>query len=885
MLEKERVIELEKLGEERIVIETCDQFSESVFNRTYDKAKQLLDAIIREDEQIRKIEGDKTQRQISNVISFEGRRGTGKTSAMLSFHEALKSYRRNSFFGEDKEQRKSSFAVLDYIDASMLERGEDILELVLANMLSVLEKEDRDTSGHKDKEYEKREIYRCFDNIYGSLIQLREKRTDHEGMSPIRVLAQVASSQKVGEKIRELVKRYLDYMLLDEEDRWEKRGKFLVIAIDDLDMNFQGEKKSPYDTLETLHRYLMVPGVIILLAYDFEDLYVGCTKHFAELYDNPYETDCGVTGQKHAQELAREYLNKVIPLPARIHMPSFRKRDYMEDRPQILIKDSLDDHISNELRKYINKNENGETKVSVKRFSLLLKYIVGGLRYDGQGRKRHFSEPSSFRELSQMYSFYQQLDKMERVHEKKDDRKTDIYKALLDDIYFRFAPERLQLEEQWQFNRYLDVDIERRSRDILKDIIAKSEKYNGSKLTLLAYSGKSEPFCYSYGELLYGLYKASSNGWFSKELIWCILDSYTVILTQLYRELCNGSLTAREKFIKILGASVSSSWSNLFIPQIEVIKVTDSKIGVSQKEKDQRIKDNTMFSLKTEGITIGARKYSNDTVTWEFELGLGKDQEELGNMLKMLEVLCMFFTDVHVRDKTSTEKEGFQITYSHGGVLAGKKAADLSNEEIERPVLKLIYTDGCFNILNFVNNMLDSDVYFEQLHRELSVPMRTHIETLAKHCGENLTWNAKGILKKYSLKSEVDKWKKIYMGFALPLYSFDMMYNILKRRYQTQELMPEGVRIPDLWGYIKKVYLDLGKLLRDEDEFYFGKDVDSLKECIKLYNAFYECPFIRYVIEIYKEDTRLGEMFKSRFDEMISIILQAGNNEPAGSRE
>lgn len=883
MLEKERVIELEKLGEERIVIETCDQFSKSVFNRTYYKAKQLLDTIIREDEQIWKAEkGDKPQRQISNVISFEGRRGTGKTSAMLSFHEALRSYRRNSFFGEDKEQRKSSFVVLDYIDASMLERGEDILELVLANMLSVLEKEDRDTSGHKDKEYEKREIYRCFDDIYGSLIQLREKRADHEGMSPIRVLAQVASSQKVGEKVRELVKRYLNYTLSDEEDRWEKRSKFLVIAIDDLDMNFQGEKKSPYDTLETLHRYLMVPGVIILLAYDFEDLYVGCTKHFAELYDNPYETDRGVAEQKHAQDLAREYLNKVIPLPARIHMPSFRKRDYMEDRPQILIKDSLDDHISNELRKYINKNENGETKVSVKRFSLLLKYIVGGLRYDGKGRKRHFSEPSSFRELSQMYSFYQQLDKMEEEYGEKDDGEIDIFKELLDDIYFRFAPEKLQLEEQRQFNRYLDVGIERRSRDILKDIIARAEKDNGSKLTLLAYSGKPEPFCYSYGELLYGLYKASSNGWFSKELIWCILDSYTVILTQLYRELCHGSLTAREKFIKILGASVSSSWSNLFIPQIEVI---DFPISVSQEEKDQRIKDNTKLGSKTEGITIGARKYSNDTVTWEFELGLDVNQEELGNKVKILEVLCMFFTDVHVRDKMSTEKEGFLITYSPGGLLAGEKVADLSDEEIERPKLQLTYTDGCFNILNFVNNMLDSDAYFERLHYGLSVPMGTHIETLAKYRGKNLTWTVEEILKKYSLKSEVDKWNKIYAGFALPLYSFDMMYNILKRRYQNQELMPKGVRIPESWEYIKKVYFDLGKLLQEEDEFYFGKNTGDLGKDIMLYSAFHECPFIRYVMEIFKEDTRLGEMFKSRFNEMISIILQAGNNEPAGSRE
>lgn len=884
MLEKERVIELEKLGEERIVIETCDQFSESVFNRTYDKAKQLLDAIIQEDEQVRKMEGDKPQRQISNVISFEGRRGTGKTSAMLSFHEALKSYRRNSFFGEDKEQRKSSFAVLDYIDASMLERGEDILELVLANMLSVLEKEDRDTSGHKDKDYEKRELYRCFDEIYGSLIQLREKRADHEGMSPIRVLAQVASSQKVGEKIRELVKRYLDYMLSDEEDRWEKRGKFLVIAIDDLDMNFQGEKKSPYDTLETLHRYLMVPGVIILLAYDFEDLYVGCTKHFAELYDNPYETDCGVTGQKHAQELAREYLNKVIPLPTRIHMPSFRKRDYIEDRPQILIKDSLDHHISNELRKYINKNENGETKVSVKRFSLLLKYIVGGLRYDGQGRKRHFSEPSSFRELSQMYSFYRQLDEMEGGHEKKDDKKTDIYKALLDDIYFRFAPERLQLEEQRQFNRYLDVDIERRSRDILKDIIARAEKDIGSKLTLLAYSGKSEPFCYSYGELLYGLYKASSNGWFSKELIWCILDSYTVILTQLYSELCHGSLTAREKFIKILGASVSSSWSNLFIPK--VIESSELKINISMDQSDQRIADTTNNmrpDAEAEGNTIGARKYSNDIVKWEFKFRQDDNSEKLGFDLRVLEILCMFFTDVHSGDKMNVEKEGFRIEYTVPGTQGGNK--DLVHKDREEMKLLLTFTDGCFNILNFVNNMLDSDMFFKRLHSELAVPLESHIKAMEVLQNKKHILTVKTFLEKYSLKSEVDKWKKVYAGFALPLYSFDMMYNILKRRYQTQGPMPTGVIIPELWGYIKKVYLDLGNLLQEEDEFYFGKDADGVGKDIRLYNAFRECPFIQYVMDIFKMDTEFGERFKSRFDAMISIILHAGNNELARSRE
>lgn len=871
MLEKERVIELEKLGEERVVVEESAQFSESVFNRTYYKAKQLLDVIIREDGQFRQLEkGKSSQRQISNVISFEGRRGTGKTSAMLSFHEALKLYGSSSFFGEDKEQRKSSFVVLDYIDASMLERGEDILELVLANMLSMLENEDRDISRRKDREYDQRELYRCFDEIYGSLIQLREKRTDHEGMSPIRALAQVASSQKVGEKIRELVKRYLDYMLADEEDRWEKRSKFLVIAIDDLDMNFQGEKKSPYDTLETLHRYLMVPGVIILFAYDFEDLYVGCTKHFAEIYDNPFENSRGEAEQKHVQELAREYLNKVIPIPARIHMPSFRKRDYMDERLQILIKDSLNDHISSELRKYIAKNESGETKVSVKRFSLLLKYIVGGLRYDGNGKKRHFSEPSSFRELSQMYSFYQQLDKV-------NGEKADIYKELLDDIYFRFAPEKLQLKEQKQFLRYLDVDIERRSRDILQDIKARAEKDNGAKLSLLAYSGKTEPFCYSYGELLYGLYKASSNGWFSKELIWCILDSYTVILTQLYVELSNGSADARNKFLDILGASVSSSWSNLFIPGVTT--EMGSQEGDSQNKKENRIENTTKNTQtsSTERFTIGARKYSNDTINWEFELNEQGNIETLGYELKVLELLAMFFTQVYNGSGAAESKKGFWITYV---TKETKNKNGLSNEiEGEIPKLLLTYTDGCFNILNFVNNMFDSKRFFQQLHDQLTVQLKEHFEKRLQSPEGNQKLSVKKFLSDHSLKKEVDKWEKTYKGCALPVYSFDMMYNIMKRRYQSQDLMRNAVEVKDLWQYVKRVYLDLGTLLNDEDKFYFGGNLEHQKGNTKLYNAFHECPFIRYTTEILEKDTKFNEIFQKQFSCMITEILQVASTE------
>ena len=69
------------------------KFNESFFKEVYDQAAALTNIIAKANE--KKSDYNETGiprqqiRQLQNVIAFTGRRGTGKTSAMLSVAEAL----------------------------------------------------------------------------------------------------------------------------------------------------------------------------------------------------------------------------------------------------------------------------------------------------------------------------------------------------------------------------------------------------------------------------------------------------------------------------------------------------------------------------------------------------------------------------------------------------------------------------------------------------------------------------------------------------------------------------------------------------------------------------------------------------------------------------
>ncbi len=172
----ESVIEI-KLGEEyKAKIEGIDDFGESVFSEVYLKAFSNTVKILKDDS------GKEVHENYNNIIAFAGERGTGKTSAMLSFAGALKDKKENEISNymiktykigqkiktefekieeierirqlenQGKKIEKFDFYSVGVIDPSLLSDNSNILEIIIAKMFQIFKKEIETKNQDKDED-------------------------------------------------------------------------------------------------------------------------------------------------------------------------------------------------------------------------------------------------------------------------------------------------------------------------------------------------------------------------------------------------------------------------------------------------------------------------------------------------------------------------------------------------------------------------------------------------------------------------------------------------------------------------------------------------------------------------------------------------------------
>lgn len=238
----------------------------------------------------------RNQEQVYNIISFTGARGSGKTSVMLSYMEFLKDYCRNiSKYPESDWKPKAMydrefkvmFTGLEYIDASLMNKKEEILGSVLSKMLSKWQlEEDHSAEGRgiareEDYNYRKRQLNKEFGNVYEYLKTLKnpDKVLSEDSEIVIDELQKLSMSRNLKKSFQDLVSSYLEIMRYPGKDyHYDKH--FLVICIDDLDMNIQ----NGYRLLEEIRKYLMIPNVLVLLTVNMSQLEKICMEHYSKKF-------------------------------------------------------------------------------------------------------------------------------------------------------------------------------------------------------------------------------------------------------------------------------------------------------------------------------------------------------------------------------------------------------------------------------------------------------------------------------------------------------------------------------------------------------------------------------------------------------------------------
>lgn len=310
------------------------EFENSVSADAYEKAYAITKKILRENKKFRELKNKGTtgnklrnSEQIYNILFFTGAKGSGKTSTMLSYMEYLKDFYRKSDKGENKLSSKDHlmFTGLEYIDASVMDKKEDILGCILSKMLKKWkEEESHSYEGRRmgiiqtnDYSYRKRNISLAFDRVYTNLKNLRSSKDviEDEDDTFLETLEKLSLSWNLKESFQELVQEYLEIMKYPNTEDLKIENHFLVISIDEADMNID----HGFEIIEQIRQYLMGPNIIVLLSADYDQLEKICDNHFSREFSsiNKFENM-----DKHIKRLTREYLEKIIPSDRRIIMSS-----------------------------------------------------------------------------------------------------------------------------------------------------------------------------------------------------------------------------------------------------------------------------------------------------------------------------------------------------------------------------------------------------------------------------------------------------------------------------------------------------------------------------------------------------------------------------------
>ena len=491
--ERELLIPFETFDTRGIRKDIPKKITSSFFFDIYAQAFKLVDLIDKSNSKyeehlhnVGKLRPELELNDFQNVIAFIGRRGTGKTSSMLSFLEMLVT----RYFQSDGNYFNNvkfsfihrGFYAIPYTDASMLSKHDDIFETVLSKMLSSLDFEAGESYIRRDSAVRESEIKKLREEIckvynhYSSL----KKKEDTENASPYGLMEKISNKHSVREEFIQLVRKYIGII---GQIRPNTKADYLVICIDDIDM----VQDKHMEIMQCIHQYFMIPKVIVLVSFNKPILNASLQ---ADFFSNVSISQSDSEEHDQQMRLTRgqtyDFVRKIIPADMCITMPSWKKKDYVEMSP---IKVDFgeygnDSNYQKLLHMFQNLKESSLFKIlqngeKGKKMLLTPKELImimladrTSVYLDIKGFKFHFMQPESLRGLGDMFYLLYNMENLNAIS--KETEKDKFHqsrnrnrKILLDYLHFKMLPENnFPAETEELVTRVLDSPMERRGRYI-----------------------------------------------------------------------------------------------------------------------------------------------------------------------------------------------------------------------------------------------------------------------------------------------------------------------------------------------------------------------------------------------------------------------------------
>lgn len=418
-------LEINLNEEYKIKIENGNQFDQSIFKDVYKAA--LINII----EIVKQFEKDKDSKydDFNNIISFIGERGKGKSSSMISFRDALVNKGENehvSFFIKEEELKNKLFAEIDIIDPSLF-KGESLFEIILAKMFQKFQTQIK-ISDNRICQEDRRVIIKHFQEVYENLKIINSDRKDIYKKESIEALSNLATSSNLKQCFKDLVSNYLK--------NFEKGKNFLIIAIDDFDLNISGA----YDMLEDIRQFLIQSNIIILISCKMEQLEDSITNQLCSEYSSYSRVLSNERNLKISNDLeinrypkvnqvleygnresllytirfsANKYLEKIFPLHRKISLPELLIKDarsiiYIGDNNKIasIRLDEIEQSKNDELRMELHSSNQLFIGNNLSITISEIIYKKSGLFINSPALRKNSFFPDNFRSILNLLSIF-----------------------------------------------------------------------------------------------------------------------------------------------------------------------------------------------------------------------------------------------------------------------------------------------------------------------------------------------------------------------------------------------------------------------------------------------------------------------------------------------
>lgn len=296
-----------------------DEMKNSFFEKEYEKAEIQLNDIIESQKSVSKAnEKEKNMdRDINNnIIAFVGERGTGKSSAMLSFKKKIIDDNLNK--KDNKIFNDVKFHYIDNIDPKIMNTDDSIMETIIGKMFENY----KNVSQNNHSLYE-RNLINCFEKVFSDLKLLNKSNKYSDMGDDLENLINTSSALSLYNNFGKLVEQYLRY--INENKQENQKYQYLLISIDDLDLELTSAKS----ILEDISKFLIQGNIIILMAVKLEQLEeviiqenITALKVYEENYINYLDDKNTKTNfLNEARNKAIKYLEKILPYNRRIFLP------------------------------------------------------------------------------------------------------------------------------------------------------------------------------------------------------------------------------------------------------------------------------------------------------------------------------------------------------------------------------------------------------------------------------------------------------------------------------------------------------------------------------------------------------------------------------------